>query len=110
MSDIAPWREVPEGKQVNGFTGELEDVAPLSLNPDPAEQRVLSNNPIDKPLSELNTLFKEGKITLNGEEVTPEPEVTPEEVPEEVDSDVSVQTSSDTGDTEDTPEATPESN
>lgn len=104
MSDVAPWREIPEGKQVNGFTGELEDKAPLFLNPDPADQRRLEMNPVEAPLAELNRRFMEGEINVNGE--TPE-DVQPEteEEKEEVTEDADVQTSSDKGDTEDTPKS-----
>lgn len=45
--------EVPAGKQINGFTGELEDAAPLSLAPSPAEQRRLAATGGDKPLIDL---------------------------------------------------------
>jgi len=31
-------KDVPEGKQVNGFTGELEDAAPDSIAPAPIDQ------------------------------------------------------------------------
>lgn len=126
MTYLDPWRDAPEGKQINGFTLEIEDAAPLSLNPDPAEQRILSNNPIDLPLAELNTLYKEGKIDLNGEPMSDEQEVeapveveeTPEveeaapveEEPaqEETTDDVPVQASSDDSDTEDVAGGTPE--
>lgn len=103
MSDIAPWREVPDGKQVNGFTGELEDKAPLFLNPDPADQRRLEMNPVEAPLIELNDRFMRGEINVNGDE-TQSDQTEPEEVKEEVAEDADIQTSSDEGDTKDTPE------
>lgn len=36
---------VPVGKKVNGFTGELEDAAPLTLAPSPTDQRILAAPP-----------------------------------------------------------------
>jgi len=43
--------DVPVGKQVNGFTGELEDAAPLNLAPSPTDQRKLSaDTEDDRPL------------------------------------------------------------
>jgi hypothetical protein len=33
-------KNVPEGKQVNGFTGELEDAPPNDVSPSPLEQRL----------------------------------------------------------------------
>jgi len=107
MSDLDPYRQAPEGKQFNGFSGELEDAAPLSLNPDPAEQRILSNNGVDKPLTELNDLYNKGLINLDGTpiEENPAEEVTEEVPAQEESNDVSVQTSGDAGDTEDAAES-----
>lgn len=44
--------EVPAGKQRNGFTGEIEDAAPLHLAPSPTDQRKLASpdTPDDRPL------------------------------------------------------------
>jgi hypothetical protein len=39
--------DVPAGKKVNGFTGELEDAAPLTLAPSPTDQRILAAPPND---------------------------------------------------------------
>lgn len=45
-------KEIPAGKRINTFTGELEDAPPLSIAPSPADQRILSMIG-DKPLIEL---------------------------------------------------------
>jgi hypothetical protein len=38
-----PWpKKVPEGKQVNGFTGELEDAPPNDVSASPLEQRLVA--------------------------------------------------------------------
>lgn len=99
MSDVAPWRTVPKGKQVNEFTGELEDKAPLSLNPDPADQRRLSDGPADGPIEELNVAYMAGEIDLNGKSI-PGHKTVPAQ--EEAGSDIQVQPSSDTGTAKDT--------
>lgn len=44
--------EVPAGKHINGFTGELEDDPEVLLAPSPADQRKLSAPPHTAPLAE----------------------------------------------------------
>jgi hypothetical protein len=48
--------EVQEGSrrtQINGFTGEVEDAAPLFIAPSPTDQRILAASPHKEPLAVL---------------------------------------------------------